>query len=63
MGQSRKTRLFPNSPVFQVAPWSGGGPGLWDFAGEFHGHPPQPKAGHKLLRNKLKDQSFKDMET
>ena len=27
-----------------VAPWSGGGPGLWDFAGEFHGHPPQPKA-------------------
>lgn len=27
-----------------VAPWSGGSPGLWDFAGEFHGQAPQPKA-------------------
>ncbi|CAE7482492.1 unnamed protein product [Symbiodinium pilosum] len=27
-----------------VAPWPGGSPGLWDFAGEFKGHKPQPKA-------------------
>lgn len=27
-----------------VAPWSGGSPGLWDFAGEFRGQPPPPKA-------------------
>merc|ERR1712183_676887 len=26
-----------------VVPWDGGNPGLWDFAGEFHGTPPQPK--------------------
>merc|ERR1711920_451093 len=26
-----------------VAPWDGGNPGLWDFAGEFHGVLPQPK--------------------
>merc|ERR1719382_953793 len=26
-----------------VVPWDGGNPGLWDFAGEFHGVPPQPK--------------------
>ena len=44
--------MVPNSLV-QVAPWSGGGPGLWDFAGEFHGHPPKPKAGDKLLKNEL----------
>ncbi|CAE7435849.1 unnamed protein product [Symbiodinium sp. CCMP2592] len=27
-----------------VAPWSGGSPSLWDFAGEFKGQKPQPKA-------------------
>jgi len=27
-----------------VVPWEGGSPDLWDFAGEFLGHPPQPKA-------------------
>lgn len=26
-----------------VVPWEHGSPGLWDFAGEFHGVPPQPK--------------------
>jgi len=26
-----------------VVPWDGGNPGLWDFAGEFHGVAPQPK--------------------
>eukprot|EP00931_Biecheleriopsis_adriatica_P075823 TRINITY_DN49603_c0_g1_i1.p1 TRINITY_DN49603_c0_g1~~TRINITY_DN49603_c0_g1_i1.p1 ORF type:complete len:613 (+),score=164.84 TRINITY_DN49603_c0_g1_i1:98-1936(+) len=27
-----------------VSPWSGGSKGLWDFAGEFRGQPPKPKA-------------------
>jgi len=26
-----------------VAPWERGSPGLWDFAGEFHGAPPKPR--------------------
>mmetsp|Transcript_23659 Transcript_23659/g.43295 ORF Transcript_23659/g.43295 Transcript_23659/m.43295 type:complete len:661 (-) Transcript_23659:303-2285(-) len=27
-----------------VSPCEGGSPGLWDFEGEYKGHPPQPKA-------------------
>lgn len=27
-----------------VVPWEGGGPGMWDFVGEYIGLPPQPKA-------------------
>ena len=36
--------FIPSSELCEVAPWSGGSPGLWDFAGEFKGLKPQPKA-------------------
>lgn len=26
-----------------VSPWEDGSPGLWDFVGEYQGHPPRPK--------------------
>lgn len=34
-----------------VCPFEGGSAGLWDFAGEFHGQPPQPKAPRAVAPN------------
>ena len=39
----------PHRCITEVAPWSGGSPGHWDFAGEFRGQPPRPKAGAETM--------------